>query len=212
LPEVFILGLLDKPLQIFSNGKIRAAGIRFYAWGYAELISKNPAMVDNAVPEIFAQGVEIIREYLVNQKFEDCWDKLEKDCRGLLQLYGNRESILHKAFELLRLSNPKIHVSELARECGLSTRHLLRLFKDYLGTSPKALVRNMRFQKARDSLFENPDQSLTQLAYECGFADQSHFIRDFYLFYGKKPSAFVEEMRALRNSISSQPLIRTENS
>ncbi len=209
LPEVFILGLQQKPLRIISKGYIRAVGIRFYAWGYAEILNRNPAGLFSAVPDMLMQRKEAIQEDFLKGNLNACWDILETDCISLLALNKqNPQNILQKAFGLLRLPDSPVKVQELAKACGVSTRHLLRLFNEHIGTSPKAFSKNIRFQKARDAIFENPDQSLTELAYECGYSDQSHFIRDFYFFYGKKPKAFVEEMRMLRQSLINSEMIR----
>lgn len=206
LPEVFVLGLQENPIRIYSIGRVKAIGIRFYAWGYGQLINNPSLELINAVPNSIFAKKEVIKKELFDNNIELCWQILENDCITLLQLNKNKDNKLQKAFELLKLSDSTTQVSELAKACEISERHLLRLFKEHLGASPKALSRNMRFQKVRDSIFENPDQSLTQLAYECGFSDQSHFIKDFYFFYGKKPKAFVEEMRLLRKSLSASQL------
>ncbi len=45
----------------------------------------------------------------------------------------------------------------------------------------------------------DPDTSLTDLAYDFGYTDQAHFIRDFKEFADRTPGAFAAEMRALQS-------------
>jgi AraC-like DNA-binding protein len=55
----------------------------------------------------------------------------------------------------------------------------------------------VRFERARNSLVFKPDWPLADLALECGYSDQAHFIKDFKRFTDMTPSAFVKELRRL---------------
>jgi transcriptional regulator GlxA family with amidase domain len=59
-----------------------------------------------------------------------------------------------------------------------------------VGITPKLLARITRFQKALNMLETNSSKSLTTVAYEGGFYDQSHFIRDFKEFTGYNPNTY----------------------
>jgi AraC-type DNA-binding domain-containing proteins len=87
-------------------------------------------------------------------------------------------------------------VSELAEYCNLSARQLQRQFQDVVGVSPKTLARTIRFEEIRSRLMFSPETNLTELAYEFGYTDQAHFIRDFKEFTGKTPGEFALEMQA----------------
>ncbi len=71
----------------------------------------------------------------------------------------------------------------------LCTRQFERRFKEYSGFSPKLFSRITRFQSSLDS-FGNKDKSLTDIAYDCDYYDQSHFINDFKEFSGYHPSQY----------------------
>lgn len=74
----------------------------------------------------------------------------------------------------------------VARECALSRAHFARNFKNTTGTTACAWLQKMRIQKARELLCIN-QQTLTEIALECGFTDQSHFSRVFKALTGTSP-------------------------
>ncbi|MFD1817022.1 Helix-turn-helix domain-containing protein [Pseudarcicella hirudinis] len=79
-----------------------------------------------------------------------------------------------------------INVEALADQYTCSVRQFERKFKEYSGFSPKLYSRIIRFQAAL-SEYGNTGQSLTEIAYACGYYDQSHFIHDFKEFSGHHP-------------------------
>lgn len=89
---------------------------------------------------------------------------------------------------LIRLKG-MVNVSQLARNFCLSPRQFERKFKEYSGFSPKLYSRIIRFQSAINE-YGNNYKSLTELAYKCGYYDQSHFIHDFKEFSGYHPKQY----------------------
>jgi len=83
----------------------------------------------------------------------------------------------------------KVRVEELASSYFLSSRQFERKFKAFSGFNPKLYSRIIRFQSAV-SEYGNKNKSLTQIAYKCGYFDQSHFIHDFKEFSGYHPKQF----------------------
>jgi AraC-like DNA-binding protein len=80
-------------------------------------------------------------------------------------------------------------VQKLAGQCFLSVRQFERKFKEFSGFSPKLFTRITRFQAALQ-LYPNPGKTLTEIAYDCGYYDQSHFINDFKEFSGYHPKHY----------------------
>jgi AraC-like DNA-binding protein len=81
-----------------------------------------------------------------------------------------------------------VNVRDLAREYFLSDRQFQRKFKEFAGFSPKTYSRIIRFQAALKEY--GSGKSLTDIAYDCGYYDQSHFINDFKEFSGYNPKTY----------------------
>jgi len=82
-------------------------------------------------------------------------------------------------------------VSKLTNTIGISQRHLSRRFQQYIGLSPKEYLRVSRFIRSLEFLKEYPARSLTEIAYDSGYYDQSHFIRDYRAYTGYTPGELV---------------------
>ncbi|WP_137388041.1 GlxA family transcriptional regulator [Rhodoligotrophos defluvii] len=74
----------------------------------------------------------------------------------------------------------------LARQAGLSTRQLERLFRRYLDRSPKRYYLELRLRKARSLLLQT-DMSVINVALACGFSSPSHFSKCYRAFFGRTP-------------------------
>jgi len=80
-----------------------------------------------------------------------------------------------------------ISPAALARDVGMSTRQLERLFRRYLNRSPKRYYMELRLQKARNLLMQT-DMSVINVALACGFASPSHFSKCYRSHYNTTPS------------------------
>ncbi len=74
----------------------------------------------------------------------------------------------------------------LARDVGMSTRQLERLFRRYLNRSPKRYYMELRLGKARNLLMQT-DMSVINVALACGFASPSHFSKCYRALYKITP-------------------------
>ena len=100
---------------------------------------------------------------------------------------GVRHPKLSQVIQMMEshIEEPK-SPSLLAREVGMSTRQLERLFRRYLNRSPKRYYMELRLQKARNLLMQT-DMSVINVALACGFASPSHFSKCYRAQYNTTP-------------------------
>lgn len=91
--------------------------------------------------------------------------------------------------ELLR--TPSISVSELAGEVCLCKKQFERVFNSCVGMNPKEYSRIVRFQRALWRLQQGSCDYIG-IACDCGYSDQSHFIREFRQMSGYTPKALTD--------------------
>ncbi len=91
--------------------------------------------------------------------------------------------------------NHKSHYQKKLLEYNISERHFQRLFYRDVGLNPTLFKRLYRFEEVLSALRNNPLKSLTDLAFNFGYADQSHFCREFKMFTGQSPNAFIKTDR-----------------
>ena len=86
-----------------------------------------------------------------------------------------------------------VKVEDLAQGMGMGRRSLERLFRDYVGLSPKWVIRQYRLQIAADEAAKGRVVDWPRLANDLGYADQAHFIRDFRAVLGTTPAEFARQ-------------------
>ncbi|CAB3724787.1 GlxA family transcriptional regulator [Trinickia soli] len=79
-----------------------------------------------------------------------------------------------------------LNIAVIAKMVGTSVRQLERAFMAEMKVSPNEFYRRMRLRYARWMLL-NTSRKVTDIAYDCGFADSAHFIRVFREAYGVTP-------------------------
>ena len=103
---------------------------------------------------------------------------------------GKRPGWVKKISELLRdRFDQPLSLRSLALELNLHWAHLSREFPRYFHCNFGEYVRKIRLEKSL-ALMRNKGLSLTDIALQCGFADQSHFNRCFKEFSGVTPKNF----------------------
>lgn len=178
------------------SGKLSLFSILFQPHGAAQIF-------DVPINQLFGQNVPLI--FFANNEATDLETKLQET-----NTFQEKVAIAEK-FLLARLKNYYKHhefkrinfcLSEINRTKGvvsteklsevtcLSRKQFERNFSAFVGTSPRQFLKTVRFQNALHTKFKQKSLSLTRLAFDCGYYDQSHMINDFKSLSGYTPGEY----------------------
>ncbi len=115
----------------------------------------------------------------------------------LARIQGTRGPSADVRWAVRRLvqTNGRVTIGTLLHEVRCSQKHLVSQFREQLGVTPKTLARVLRFGRAIEQIKAGAT-SLTDLAIDCGYYDQSHFDRDFRHFAGTTPTELIRSTLA----------------
>jgi AraC-like DNA-binding protein len=138
------------------------------------------AAIDNTVAKLknsasIEEWVNLITHYLIGvfvQKQERLDTKIKE---ALLIIIENRG---------------QVSMTDVCRDIDVNKRTFERRFAAETGLLPKQFAKIIQFQSSLEQLTENDYDKLTDIVYENGFSDQSHFIKVFKAYTGKTPKAF----------------------
>lgn len=138
------------------------------------------------------------------------------ECLTIRQKFSAAENYLLEAFAGKLQSNPfvdysvnqilhnpdQISMNHIAAKVGYSQKHLIRIFKEHVGLSPKAFLKIIRFQRAIQEIDQNKFTNWSQIALQCGYFDQAHFINDFRSFSGFTPGQYLKMKSDFTNYVA----------
>jgi AraC-like DNA-binding protein len=194
--QAFLVGQLTKPIWLKFSGHTRLIKIQFKSSGLQKLFPMNMEEFKN-VPSLDLEAVwgKSINE-LLEQLHESCSDeqriqRLNYYLEKRLLPQNSMVDYIDYTIGQMKKENGNISIKALEQQLGISTRQIERLFRAKLGLSPKEMSKIIRLNSAFSSLEKEPDMSLTSLAYQAGYYDQSHFTRDFKGIAGVSPTKLL---------------------
>jgi AraC-like DNA-binding protein len=210
LPRAIMVGFQRKTLPVSAGGTVKVVAARFFAWGALELLENEISAPAGTVTALDS-GWHTLAERLENQvtqgRYEDASRTLQDFLIRQALLSVDHSEVVRTAAKWLYDTKGQCRIEELADYCKVSVRQLQRRFQSAVGASPKFFARTLRFEQAQRRLMFDPETDLTQLAYDCGYFDQAHFIKEFRGFTGKPPSEYARQMRQLQDSLRSRDVV-----
>lgn len=137
-------------------------------------------------------AVKIYKEFLTSDEFSG--SSIELLLLNLLSAESEskdfRPNWLAKVIELLNDNwNEPLSLKDLAKAANVYPTTISKHFPKYISCTLGEYRRRLKIEKSL-SIIKNSNQSLTEIAYQCGFADQSHFTRTFKQLTGFLPRQY----------------------
>jgi AraC-like DNA-binding protein len=162
--------------------------------------SKRPAVISD--PQVGERLANLIGQLQRPVRLTDCETGVEPTIDHLAAC-GCAVEFARAGFAVETLSairdylqshlDEQVSTAALSRFSGLTESHLIRAFHREFGLPPHAYHMQLRLAQACEALASG--LSVATVAYECGFADQSHLSRKFKQAYGLTPAAWANAVR-----------------
>ncbi|MCE3294877.1 MAG: transcriptional regulator, AraC family [Crocinitomicaceae bacterium] len=196
-PRAFVFGQITTPLEIAATGKTGILAARFYPDGFDPLATIPIRDMENtavSLEKLFGkEGIELEEKVLAAADNTVRIQLIEAFLLGRLQSSEAIDRVSRSCVEVLLQLKGQISVDELSDQLNVNRRQLERKLSAAIGLSPKQLSKIIRLQATLKMLENGQFTNLTELAYENGYFDQAHFIKDFKEFTGMSPKQFYAD-------------------
>jgi len=166
------------PASELSNADVPVEDL----WGKAVADRLREQLLDAASPDA---ALNVLEEWLL-----ETW--LERSCHPAVCF----------ALDAFLCSPSVARVSDVTGVISLSPRRFIEKFEAEVGLTPKRYCRLLRFQSAVKKAHRATPIDWTQLALDCGYFDQAHFIHDFREFAGITPSGYAANTTPFQNHVT----------
>jgi AraC-like DNA-binding protein len=189
-----IFGQTQTFSKVSSSAEFGVFGFYLYPHALPQLFRLPASEITNQSVDIKAfcgKEGEILEERIMLAPNND--HRLKLVCDFLESRLKNERTEYKQIFSSINLIPTTCRITSVRALAGnsfLSVRQFERRFKEFSGFSPKLFLRITRFNSVLNKAFQ--DKSLAQIAYECGYYDQSHFIHDFQKFSGHNPKEYFK--------------------
>lgn len=192
--RALLYGVPKTPFVRELRGSGRVLGIKFRAGGFYPFWGQDISLLYGATisaSEIFGPSAHSWLDDILDAD-DDAAMARQADIlleNRLPDRDAQAELAAHIVEEIMNNSSI-IKVEELSMHSGLSIRQLQRLFRKYVGVTPKWVIKRFRLQEAAERLEREDERIWPDLAVELGYFDQAHFIKDFKAVIGQSPAAY----------------------
>lgn len=198
MPSLFLYGQTVQHREIHTNGYFSAMGIRFYPNGLKSIFGFDADELTDTCVDVNVVATKqnlFLAEQLANAP--SISHQIEQLSAYLLAQISKKRPQYDKTtqYVLNQMVESKgaVFLKELQQELNVTERSFERKFKRYVGISPKLFSRICRFQASLSQLRTSNYDKLSDIAFDNGYADQSHFIRVFREFAGTVPDQYRKQ-------------------
>lgn len=191
-----IVGVMRGRFTTTLEGAGRVIGTKFRPGAFRAFIDRPVSSLSNRRTPL--------QEVFGSTQFAGAALREDEDVRAVAILetfLRSRKPVCDASMELAATITARIaaereitRVEQVAELCAMNVRQVQRLFREYIGATPKWVIQRYRLIEAAERLSDGA-AALADLAHELGYADQAHFIRDFKRTVGRPPAEYARSLR-----------------
>ncbi len=193
--KVWVSGNHSNHLSISAHQNSEMLVIQLKPTGFYPIINQSAIELSDKVlnaQEIFGPIILELRAQLLHQKaIIDKFKIIEDWLLTRLDISKTPSSELVEVLQQLQLQ-PFSNHTNIISGYPKTQKHLINQFKTYFGLTPKVFHRIYRFNEILKQIHNEKELLWSQIAHGFGYADQSHFIKEFKEFSGFNPQEFIK--------------------
>lgn len=200
---VYTTGLYTSPHEFKVLKNWDEVCIDFHPCGYYSFFNfpSRPKIIDEGFSNsFFSANDQTILENILEEP------NLRKRTLAIEQLLISKlkpfdKSNLQLAIEYIDRNKGMVSVKDVLLYTKCSERKMYTLFQDHFKITPKWYIRIVKIRRALKLIAFNPLLSLTEIAYSCGYTDQSHFIKEAKLMCSVLPKALKKNLVSIDGEV-----------
>ncbi|GAO42612.1 helix-turn-helix domain-containing protein [Flavihumibacter petaseus] len=197
LSTLFVYGQTIHPIELSFVGAYQMLVFQLYPFAARTFFGIHPKTLNDDCYDLAATGpavVELLAALKASGNSDDYPVLMATFLAARLKTTSTSpQEQIRLALHLLLESGGQLSVSELCYKLHLTERTVQRLFEDQIGISPKQFAQIVQFDLSFQQVIASPAPRLTDIVFENGYADQSHFIRRFRKYTGHIPSRLMRK-------------------
>jgi len=199
----YTTGLYTNPHEFKVSKTWDEICIDFHPCGYFHFfkLPSKPKIIEEDFASSFFSGDELSQFHHVFEETNLAKRSIAIEAFLLSKLKTFDKDNLQLAISYIHSMEGLISVKEVLKHTQCSERKMYKLFMDHFGITPRWYIRILKIRRAINLVMHNPLLSLTEVAYRCGYSDQSHFIKEAKTMCNVLPKTFRGNLVAIGNEV-----------
>lgn len=198
MPVLFLYGQTINPIELEIDGAYQLIVFQLYPFVLKSLFNISPHTINDDcydLQQLKEVNIDTVTKKLLLETEID--KKVEGITLLLYELFQSKRQhfdlTIKQVIERIITTKGQEHIRLIAEKIKINARTLERRFFSETGLSPKQFAKIIQFQSSLEQITVKDYAKLTDVVYENGFTDQSHFIKVFKSFTGKTPKTFSKK-------------------
>lgn len=193
-----VSGVQQRKFSRVLQGQSKVFGVKFQPGAFRAFFHAPVSALANRTVSargIFGKDVRKLATVLLSSRTED--QKIAAAnafFRARMPKPDKTAELAHRLVNRILQQTEIKTVDDLAAQAGVGKRSLQRIFGEYVGASPKWVIRRYRLHELVEKFNAGDSLDWPQVALELGYFDQAHLINDFKSIVGYSPAQYRREL------------------
>lgn len=194
--QSMIFGVNRRKFSRLLTGKGRVFSIKFKPGGFYPFVKVPVSQFTDTTVEIQqvfgAHGSALEEAILAREDEREMVELAEGFLRARCPEQDENVEKINQVIDAIIAHPEMTRVDDVVNFCKLQKRTLQRLFSQYVGVSPKWVIKRYRLHEVAERLANSEEIDWAKLALDLEYFDQAHFIKDFKSIIGKTPAEYAK--------------------